>query len=88
MKTFLGMPIRHRDQVIGSIYLTEKSEGREFTLEDENIIAMFATQTAMAVSNALNTEPNGAPSPTWRLYSTHLPWVYWYLMPKREQSHP
>ena len=53
MKTFLGMPIRRGDQVFGSIYLTEKSEGREFTLEDENIIAMFATQTAMAVSNAL-----------------------------------
>ena len=53
MKTFLGMPIRHRGEVFGSIYLTEKEGGQEFTPEDEDTIVMFASQAAVAISNAL-----------------------------------
>lgn len=53
MKTFLGMPIRHRDELFGNIYLAEKEGGQEFTLDDEDTIVMFASQAAMAISNAL-----------------------------------
>ena len=53
METFLGMPIRHRDELFGSIYLTEKEGDQEFTLDDEGTIVMFASQAAMAISNAL-----------------------------------
>ena len=35
------------------MYLTEKDGGQEFTLEDEDAIVMFASQAAMATSNAL-----------------------------------
>ena len=35
------------------MYLTEKEGGQEFTLEDEDVIVMFASQAAMATSNAL-----------------------------------
>ena len=53
MKTFLGMPIRYQDELFGSIYLAEKVDGREFTIDDENTIVMFASQAAVAISNAL-----------------------------------
>ena len=53
MKTFLGMPIRYRGELFGSIYLTEKMDGLEFTVDDENTIVMFASQAAIAISNAL-----------------------------------
>ena len=53
MKTFLGAPIRHQSELFGCIYLTEKEGGRQFTSEDEDVIVMFASQAAMAISNAL-----------------------------------
>ena len=52
MKTFLGMPIRYRDEYVGNIYLTEKEGGAEFTGEDQEILVMFASQAGAAISNA------------------------------------
>ena len=52
MKTFLGTTIRQRRESLGNIYLTEKEGGREFTLEDEESLTMFASYAAMAISNA------------------------------------
>ncbi len=52
MKTFLGMPIRHRGEHVGNIYLTEKEGGAEFTSEDRDILVMFASQAGAAISNA------------------------------------
>ena len=52
MKTFLGMPIRYRDEYVGNIYLTEKEGGAEFTSEDQEILVMFASQAGAAISNA------------------------------------
>ncbi|MCY3938319.1 MAG: winged helix-turn-helix domain-containing protein [Chloroflexi bacterium] len=52
MKTFLGMPIRHRGEHVGNIYLTEKEGGREFTSEDRNVLVMFASQAGAAIFNA------------------------------------
>ena len=52
METFLGMPIRHRGEHVGNIYLTEKEGGAEFTSEDQDILVMFASQAGAAISNA------------------------------------
>ena len=52
MKTFLGMPIRHRGEHVGNIYLTEKEGGREFTDEDQDVLVMFASQAGSAIFNA------------------------------------
>ena len=52
MKSFLGTPVRHRGERLGNIYLTEKEDGREFTPEDEEIISVFASHAATAISNA------------------------------------
>ena len=50
--SYLGAPIRYRDERIGRIYLGEKEGGREFTDEDEETLLMFAAQTALVISNA------------------------------------
>ena len=52
MKTFLGTPILHLGERLGNIYLTEKEGGREFTLEDEETLVMFASQAGMVIVNA------------------------------------
>lgn len=52
MKSLLGTPIRHLGEPLGSICLTEKEDGREFTPEDQESLAMFASQAAAAIANA------------------------------------
>src|SRR5439155_728320 len=38
MRSFLGVPIRIRDQVFGNLYLTEKRGAEEFTDDDEESV--------------------------------------------------
>src|SRR5919106_4956231 len=52
MRTFLGVPIRIRDEVFGNLYLTEKGDGREFDEQDETIVAALATAAGVAIENA------------------------------------
>ena len=52
MKTFLGSPLRFRGERLGNIYITEKEGGREFSREDEDILVMFASQSAVAIANS------------------------------------
>ena len=52
MRTFLGTPVLHLGGRLGNIYLTEKEGGREFSLEDEETLVMFASQAGMAIVNA------------------------------------
>ena len=52
MKTFLGMPIRHRGEHVGNMYLAEKDGGGQFTGEDQEILVMFSSQAGAAISNA------------------------------------
>ncbi len=56
MKTFLGMPIYHRSEHVGNLYLTEKEGGQEFTQADEDIAAMFAAQAGSVISNSRKYE--------------------------------
>ena len=51
MRTFLGVPIRVREQVYGNLYLTEKQEG-EFDASDEEAVAVLAEWAAIAIDNA------------------------------------
>ncbi|MFR9793199.1 GAF domain-containing protein [Streptomyces sp. MB22_4] len=52
MNTFLGVPIRVRDQVFGNLYLTEKRGGIDFDEEDESVLATLAVAAGVAIDNA------------------------------------
>lgn len=52
MHTFLGAPVRIRAEVFGNIYLTEKSDGSEFTADDETIVVALAAAAGIAIDNA------------------------------------
>jgi signal transduction histidine kinase len=52
MRSFLGVPIRIRDQVFGNLYLTEKAGGQEFTEQDERIVVALAAAAGVAIENA------------------------------------
>lgn len=57
MHSFLGVPLRIRDQVYGNLYLAEKRDGAQFTEDDEQIVVALAAAAGVAIDNA-------------RLYST------------------
>ncbi|MET9223989.1 GAF domain-containing protein [Streptomyces sp. NPDC003300] len=52
MRSFLGVPIRVRDEVFGNIYLTEKRGGREFDGDDETLLSTLAVAAGVAIENA------------------------------------
>jgi signal transduction histidine kinase len=52
MKSFLGVPVRVRDQVFGNLYLTEKRGGGEFTEDDEAVLTALGAAAGVAVENA------------------------------------
>jgi len=52
MRSFLGVPIRIRDQVFGNLYLTEKRGAEEFTDEDEETMVGLAVAAGVAIDNA------------------------------------
>lgn len=52
MRSFLGVPIRVRDEVFGNLYLTEKLGGGEFEEEDEVVVTALATAAGVAIENA------------------------------------
>jgi two-component system, NarL family, sensor histidine kinase DevS len=51
MRSFLGVPIRIREQVYGNLYLTEKEDG-EFDAADEEAAVVLAEWAAIAIDNA------------------------------------
>ena len=52
MHSFLGVPIRVRDDVFGNLYLTEKRDGGEFTARDERLVVTLAAAAAIAIENS------------------------------------
>ena len=52
MRTFLGVPVRVRDEVYGNLYLTEKEGGAEFDEEDEALLVALAAAAGVAIDNA------------------------------------
>jgi signal transduction histidine kinase len=52
MRSFLGVPIRIRDQVFGNLYLTDKTSAEVFTDVDEELAVGLAAAAGVAIENA------------------------------------
>jgi signal transduction histidine kinase len=55
MRSFLGTPIRIRDEVFGNLYLAEKQgpeEHNEFSADDESVVVALASAAGVAIDNA------------------------------------
>lgn len=51
MSSFLGVPIRSRNEVYGNLYLAEREKGT-FTAEDEELVQSLAATAGIAIENA------------------------------------
>jgi signal transduction histidine kinase len=52
MRSFLGVPVRVRDQVFGNLYLTDKTSAEVFTDVDEELVVGLAAAAGVAIDNA------------------------------------
>src|SRR6201991_1297424 len=52
MRSFLGVPIVARGDVVGALYLTEKEDGSTFSREDQRLLELLAAHAAIAIENA------------------------------------
>jgi signal transduction histidine kinase len=52
MRSFLGVPVRVRDEIYGNLYLTEKEGGADFDEEDEALLVALAAAAGVAIDNA------------------------------------
>ena len=52
MRSFLGVPIKIRDEVFGNLYLTDKVDADEFSALDEELVVGLASAAAVAIDNA------------------------------------
>ncbi|MCS7479361.1 GAF domain-containing protein [Umezawaea endophytica] len=52
MHSFLGVPIRLRDEIFGNLYMTEKKGMAEFTTDDEVVLQALAAAAGVAIENA------------------------------------
>jgi signal transduction histidine kinase len=51
MDSFLGVPVRVRDEVYGNLYLTNQTSGK-FSKEDEELVTALAATAGFAIDNA------------------------------------
>lgn len=52
MRSFLGVPVRVRDEVFGNLYLTDKTSAEVFTDVDEELVVGLAAAAGMAIEHA------------------------------------
>ncbi|MBX7435341.1 GAF domain-containing protein [Mycobacterium sp. Y57] len=52
MRTFLGVPVRIRDEVFGNLYLADKADGQPFDEDDEVLVQALAAAAGIAIDNA------------------------------------
>jgi signal transduction histidine kinase len=52
MHSFLGVPIRIREQVFGNLYLSDKLGAAEFAEDDEEIVVALAAAAGVAIDHA------------------------------------
>jgi two-component system, NarL family, sensor histidine kinase DevS len=52
MRSFLGVPIRLRDEVFGNLYLTDKTSAEVFSDVDEELVVGLAAAAGVAIDNA------------------------------------
>ena len=62
LSTVHGVPMRHRERHVGNFFLAGKEGGGDFTAEDEEMLALFASQAAATIDNA-RTHPRRAARP-------------------------
>jgi len=51
MTSFLGVPIKVRDEIYGNLYLTDKIGWSEFTADDEALVGALAVGAGIAIEN-------------------------------------
>jgi signal transduction histidine kinase len=56
MATFLGVPLRVRAEIFGTLYLTEKRGGGDFTADDGLLVQALASAAGVAIENARLSE--------------------------------
>ena len=52
MHSFLGVPVRVRDEVFGNLYMTGKKDAAEFTVDDQVVLQALAAAAGVAIENA------------------------------------
>src|ERR687898_1473302 len=52
MRSFLGVPIRVREEIFGNLYLTDKTSAEVFTDVDEELCVGLAAAAGVAIENA------------------------------------
>jgi signal transduction histidine kinase len=52
MRSFLGVPVTVKGRAIGNLYLTDKQGADEFSVEDQQLVEMFALHAGIAIDNA------------------------------------
>ncbi|MET8764014.1 GAF domain-containing protein [Lentzea sp. NPDC004782] len=52
MHSFLGVPVRVRNEIFGNLYMTEKRDDSDFTADDEVVLEALAAAAGVAVENA------------------------------------
>ena len=52
MRTFLGVPVRVREESLGTLYLTDKTTGQPFSDDDEVLVQALAAAAGIAIANA------------------------------------
>ena len=56
MRSLLGVPIIFGGNILGAIYLTDRSDHCDFSEEDEHVITLLASACAIALSNLRNAQ--------------------------------
>jgi signal transduction histidine kinase len=51
MHSFLGVPVRVREEIYGNLYLTDKLEAADFSDEDEALVEALALAAGVAIEN-------------------------------------
>jgi signal transduction histidine kinase len=52
MTSFLGVPIEHKGERLGNLYLTDKRGAGEFSVDDQQLIELLAAHAGIAIDNA------------------------------------
>ena len=52
MKSFLGVPIFSKGQLIGALYLADKEDGSDLSVSDRELVEMLTLHAAIAIENA------------------------------------
>jgi len=52
MRSFLGVPVTVKGEVVGRLYLTNKRDAAEFSADDQALVETFALHAGIAIENA------------------------------------